>query len=138
MEPLGAVVHSGVHVFGVPEQPVTPAASKAYSLPSLDPTYTTPFTTTGDELMPPPVDAVHSARHVLGLPEQPMTPAASKAYSLPSFDPTYTTPLATVGDDVMMTPLVVAVHSGVHVVGVPAQPVTPAASKAYSLSSPAP
>ncbi len=34
-----------------------------------------------------------------------------------------------------MSPPVLAVHSGAQVAGVPAQPCTPAASKAYSLSS---
>ena len=31
-------VQSGTQVFGAPEQPVTPAASNAYSLPSSEPT----------------------------------------------------------------------------------------------------
>ena len=42
-------VQSGAHVLGLPEQPVAPAASNAYTLWSADPTYTTPFTTAGDE-----------------------------------------------------------------------------------------
>ncbi len=36
--PPVAAVQSGVQVLGLPLQPVAPAASKAYSLPSAEPT----------------------------------------------------------------------------------------------------
>jgi len=85
---LGAV-QSGVHVLGVPEQLVFPAASKAYSLSSSEPTYTTPLATAGEEETSPPVAAVQSGLHVLGEPEQLVLPAASNASRLPfSKEPT--------------------------------------------------
>ena len=77
-------VQSGEQTFGLPLQPVFPAASNAYSLPSSDPTYTTPPATVGDEYMWSPVLALQRGTQVLGLPLQPITPAASKAYTLSS------------------------------------------------------
>jgi hypothetical protein len=80
-------VHRGAQVFGVPEQPVEPAASNAYNLSSWEPTYTTEFATAGDDDTTPPVVAVHRGVQVFGVPEQPVEPAASSAYNL-SLDPT--------------------------------------------------
>src|SRR5215467_12597609 len=84
-------VHNGLHVFGMPEQPVVPAASNAYSLLSFEPTYTTPFATIGDEPTTPPVVPVHNGLHVFGVPEQPVVPFASNAYNLWSSEPTNAT-----------------------------------------------
>ena len=52
-----SAVHNGVHVVGLPEQPVPPAASNAYNRPSSEPTYTTPFATAGDDSTKLPVGA---------------------------------------------------------------------------------
>src|SRR5437667_92657 len=53
---------------------------------------------------------------------------------LESDEPTYTTPLATAGDEYICAPTATgAVHSGWQVLGLPAQPVLPAASNTYSL-----
>src|ERR1700694_383380 len=115
-------VHSGKHTFGGPEQFVVPDASKAYSLWSSEPTYTTPLTTTGEENTTSPVRAVHNGTHVLvAPPEQPVFPAASNAYSLSSAEPMYTTPLTTAGDDrsMLSEPPLVAAHNGAHLFGLP-------------------
>jgi hypothetical protein len=48
-------VHSGLHVTTPGEQFLAPRASKAYSLRSDEPTYTTPPTTAGDETTSSPV-----------------------------------------------------------------------------------
>ena len=82
--------HNGEHDFGVPAQPVVPAASNAIKVwmycdvPSLqrEATYTTPFATAGDESTTAPVVAVHNGAHDFGVPEQPVVPAASNAYNL--------------------------------------------------------
>jgi hypothetical protein len=46
-------VHSGWQLLGTPEHFVVPAALNAYSVSSVDPTWTTPFATAGDELKEP-------------------------------------------------------------------------------------
>src|SRR4029077_14787954 len=73
-EPLVAL-QSGKHVFGVPEQLVTPVASKASRPPPYgltDPMYTTPPTTAGEEKRTvfPEAVPVHSGVQTLGIPEQ--------------------------------------------------------------------
>ena len=79
-------VHSGEHNLGVPEQLVTPEASKANTLPSFESIYTTPLAIVG-EASEVRAEADHKGRHVLGVPEQLVTPAASNAYRLLSPDP---------------------------------------------------
>ena len=125
--PIGAL-HNGAQNFGVPEQPVVPAASNAYNLSEA--TYTTPFATTGDELTSPLVP-VHNGTHDFGVPEHPVVPAASNAYRKTEL--AYTTPFATAGDE--REPAKGAVHNGTHDFGVPEQPVLPPASNAYNLLS---
>ena len=70
-------VQSGWHTFGVPLQPVTPAASNVYS--RSPPTYTTPSATAGDPTPaePEPIDAVHRGVQTFGVPLQPVTPPTS-------------------------------------------------------------
>jgi hypothetical protein len=69
------------------------------------------------------------------VPEQPVEPAASNVYRFPSLAPTYTTPFATAGDDVSIALPVAPAHNGAQVLGVPEQPVEPAASNAYKFPS---
>jgi hypothetical protein len=77
LEPVGSVVHSGAHVLALPEQFELPPASNAYSRPSSEPTYTTPFATAGEEFTAAPVAPVHKGSQEL--PEQLLSPAASNA-----------------------------------------------------------
>jgi hypothetical protein len=49
---------------------VTPAASNAYNLWSLEPMHATSFATAGDDSIESPVAAFHSSVHVVGAPEQ--------------------------------------------------------------------
>jgi hypothetical protein len=87
----------------------------------LEPTYTTPPTTAGDEPTGPPVEAVHSGVQVVGVPVHVVAPpAASNAYNFPSLEPTYTTPPTTAGDEPTGPP-VAAVHTGGQIVGDPKQ-----------------
>jgi len=72
-------VHRGEQVVGTPEQPCTPAASKAYTWPSIEPTYTVLPATVGDDCTGPAVSAVHTGVHATGTPAHPVTPRASKA-----------------------------------------------------------
>jgi hypothetical protein len=105
-------VHSGVHVVGVPEHPVVPAASNAYSvLPAA--MYTTPPVTAGEFCPPRPTGALHNGAQVFGVPEQFVVPSASNAYRLPSLDATYTTSFTTAGDDSLPS-WSGALHNGAH------------------------
>src|SRR4051812_7477007 len=83
MTKFAVPVKSGWHVFGVPEQFVTPSASNAYNVPACVPMYNTPPATAGDEeffgRIGGGVNAFHSGLHTFGVPEQPVTPAASIA-----------------------------------------------------------
>src|SRR6266511_2893291 len=114
--------HSGEH----DALPVPHEAGKAYRLPSVAATYTTPFATAGEERMRVPVVPCHSGEQVAF----PVPQEAGKAYRLVSSDPTYTTPFATAGDDSMTFP-VVPCQSGEQV----AFPVPQEAGKAYRLWS---
>ena len=75
-------VQSGWQSFGVPAQPVDPAASNTYSRSNpvgrSVPTYTTPFATAG-EPSDPPIPARQSGLHSFGVPAQPVAPRASNA-----------------------------------------------------------
>src|SRR5947207_756598 len=108
----------GWQTLGAPEQSMVPAAENAYSLPSPEPTYTTPLATAGEDSMASPVGAVHTGPHTWGAPEQLVMPVAENAYSASSTDPTYTTPLATAGEEPKRTPpaeCVGAVHACVSI-----------------------
>src|SRR6266511_3753079 len=110
--------HSGEH----DALPVPHEAGKAYRLPSVAATYTTPFATAGEERMRVPVLPCQSGEQMAA----PEPQEAGKAYRLVSSDPTYTTPFATAGDDSMTFP-VVPCQSGEQV----AFPVPQEAGKAY-------
>src|SRR5664280_1965292 len=71
-------------------------AFKAYTLLSVEPTYTTPLATAGEDQTSLPVVYFHRSAPVLVL----------KAYTLLSKDPTYTTPLATAGPEMTASPVV--------------------------------
>src|SRR5437773_8477593 len=115
---LVADVHNAVHHFGVPEQLVTPAASKAKRVRLTDVTYTMPFATAGDaNPAVEPVFAVHKGAHVFGVPEQLVIPAASNASKPPTLlvsDPMYTTPSAMAGEEYVLDfPVASPGHIGV-------------------------
>src|SRR5436309_346343 len=105
-----APVHRGSHV-ACPH----PLASKAYILPSNEPTNTVPFETAGDEsrIDCGPANPCHSGEHS-AWPQ----PSAANALSFPSLllkfvcDPTYTMPFDTVGES-MIWASEVDFHSGV-------------------------
>src|SRR5215472_5389492 len=94
------LVHSGVHTRGLPEQPVVPAALKAYRAPLDAAAYTTPSATAGGS-EPVTLAAVHKR-----------APAVLTAYSVPPASGTYTTPFATAGVATISKPLGAKVHSG--------------------------
>src|SRR4051794_1738307 len=78
---------SGAQTLGEPEQPVLPAASKAYNFPSSDPMNTRPPATAG-ECRKPAVVAVHKGWHTCDA-LQFVAPVPSKALNLPLSFPTY-------------------------------------------------
>src|SRR5262245_22822853 len=137
----GVACHRGVHVFGVPPQPVTPAASKAATVRSWvvkwkDVAYTMPPATAGDCTSEPdgPTAAVQRGTQTFGTPAHPVAPLASNAYS--RSPPTNTVPLATTG--AVVRPGTEAVHSGRQTFGTPEQSVVPLALYAASIPSSVP
>src|ERR1700690_3407714 len=74
--------------------PLAQPTANAESLPSPEPTYTTPFATAAVETSVNPATPVHSGVHE----PPPLAQPTAKAYSLavpdPSSDPMYTTPFA--------------------------------------------
>ena len=83
MVPPVVPLQSGGHVLGSPVQAEPPAASKAYSFPSTDGRYTTPFATAGNEFVKLVSGPVQSGAQTFGTPEHQVTPAASTAWIFP-------------------------------------------------------
>jgi hypothetical protein len=101
MSEPAAPCHKGKQV----ASPVPQDAGKAYMLPSIEPTYTTPFATAGDEMMPPLVPPCHRGRQLA-------RHDAGKAYRVPLDAPTYITPFATAGEESTALPLTLPFHKG--------------------------
>jgi len=112
MDPAVLAVHRGVHVFGVPEQLVTPAASNAYRVwPDMAAVSmnTLPSATAGDPSEFAFVVPDHSGAH-----DELPQPAGSNARRPAAFVPRYRVPPAMVGLPFTNPTPVCPVHKGEH------------------------
>src|SRR5690349_7577153 len=90
---MGFAIHTGAHVYGTPEHPWAPDASKAHTNPIDElATYTSPFATAGVACtFPNGIAPDHNGVQAFGLPPQFETPPASSATTLLPSE-TYWTP----------------------------------------------